>query len=106
MLQAGTECNDVRQLRWETLMPVEIDGVEYFALSEVTALAGISRQTLYRWINKAKVPSPKFRRRRDNRPFFTLAEVDAVRAFAGDVQRVDDSDPSQLSLFQRPAERS
>jgi len=87
-------------------MPVEIDGLEYFTLAEVTALAAISRQTLYRWINEGKVPGPKFRRRRDNRPFFTLAEVDTVRAFAGDVQSVDDSDPAQLNLFKRPLERS
>jgi predicted DNA-binding transcriptional regulator AlpA len=86
-------------------MPVEVDGVEYFAFAEVIAVAGISRQTLYRWMNEGKVPAPKFRRRRDNRPLFTPSEVEAVRAFAGQVEPVSD-DSAQLSLFPKTRERS
>jgi len=85
-------------------MPVEVDGIEYFSFAEVTAVAGISRQTLYRWMNEGKVPTPKFRRSRDNRPLFTASEVEAVRAFAGKVEPVCD-DASQLSLFPKTQER-
>ena len=75
----------------------EIDGVLYYTASKVEQLAGISRQTLWRWRQEGKVPSGH--RFRNRQILFTIQEVDAVVAYANRVEPSFSQIRNQLSLF-------
>jgi predicted DNA-binding transcriptional regulator AlpA len=81
----------------DSLNPVEIDGVAYFAATEVAAILKISRQTLWRWRRAGKIPVGH--RFRDGQTFFTQNEVDEIKEFAHRIEPIDTSDRSQLELF-------
>jgi DNA-binding transcriptional MerR regulator len=59
-------------------MPVTIEGQTYYRTIEVCRVAGISRNTLFRWLNQGILSGPD----RDWRGWrlFTQAQVDALKA--------------------------
>jgi Helix-turn-helix domain len=80
-----------------SLKPVEIDGVTYFAATEVAAFLEVSRQTLWRWRRTGKIPLGH--RFRDGQTFFTQNEVEKIKEFAHRIEPIDAPDRSQLDLF-------
>lgn len=80
-------------------MSFDVDGATYYSKAEVAEAVGISRQTLYRWIDEGKVPAPGHRRHRDGRLFYSQAGLEVVRSFANHVVPVDTTQPNQLRLF-------
>ena len=79
-------------------MAFEVDGSRYYSVSDVAQAVGLTRRTLYRWIEQDKVKGPGYERQRDKRRFFSQSEFDAVTAFANQVDPVADS-PDQMKLF-------
>ena len=79
-------------------MAFEGDGSRYSSVSDVAETVGVTRRTLYRWIEQDKVKGPGYERQRDKRRFFSQSEVDAVATFANQVAPVADS-PDQMKLF-------
>jgi predicted site-specific integrase-resolvase len=67
-------------------MPVIIDGRTYYRTAEAFRVIGVSRNTLYRWLQKGIVPGVE---RRDSRGWrlFTQKEIDllskAINAITG-----------------------
>lgn len=57
-------------------MPIQVNGVTYFTVSEVAQQAGITRQTLWRWRQSGDVPVG--RQHHDRRQLFTEQEVGLV----------------------------
>jgi excisionase family DNA binding protein len=82
-------------------MAVVIEGQRYFSKSEVAEMVGISRPTLYRWIDEGKVPHPGYERKRDRRFFYSEAEAKAVQEFAHQMDRVESDSRDQLPLFEQ-----
>jgi predicted DNA-binding transcriptional regulator AlpA len=78
-------------------MPFEIDGTEYLVASEVVEELGITRQTLWRWRNRGKVPTG--RRFRGGQVLFTPAEVRVIREYANRVEPIENTHSGQLRLF-------
>ena len=78
-------------------MPIDIDGVTYYAVSDVTEQLGVSRQTLWRWKKNGKVPAG--RRMRNNQVVFTKTEFDSIRMYANAVEPIDPASENQLRLF-------
>ncbi len=67
-------------------MPVEIQGEHYLTNTEVSEELGVSRQTLWRWREKGRIPSGlRFRTRQ---VLFTLSEVEAIRVFANHLEPI------------------
>jgi len=62
-------------------MPVLINGLTYYRTSEVCRMIGITRSTLFRWIEEGIVKEAKLRDRRGWR-LFTEDEIDRLRAEA------------------------
>ena len=60
-------------------MPVTIDGQTYYRTVEVCRMAGISRNTLFRWLKQGIFSRPEYRDWRGWR-LFTQAQVDALKA--------------------------
>jgi DNA-binding transcriptional MerR regulator len=58
-------------------MTVVINGCKYYRTAEVFRMIGISRNTLYRWLQKGIVPGAE---RRDSRGWrlFTREEIDML----------------------------
>lgn len=81
-------------------MGFELDGIRYYSVAEVAQAVGVTRRTLYRWIEQSKVNGPGYERQRDKRRFFSLAELNEVAEFANRLEPVDES-PEQLKLFNR-----
>lgn len=80
-----------------SMNPVRIDGVTYFAATELAAGLKISRQTLWRWRRDGKIPAGH--RFRDGQTFFTENEVDAIKEFAHRIDPITAPDRNQLELF-------
>lgn len=76
---------------------VAIDGLEYFPAVALARSLEISRQTLWRWRKRGKIPAGH--RFRDGHLFFTEREAAEVRQFANLIEPVRSSDGSQLPLF-------
>lgn len=74
-----------------SMMPIDIEGVEYFTAADIHREVGIVRQTLWRWRRARKVPQG--RRYRDKSIVFTRAEVDAIREYSN---RLAPADPPPL----------
>lgn len=55
---------------------------QFLTIREAAEAVGVSRQTLYRWIQLGKVPCPKVRRCRDGSQVLGEAEVEEIRRFA------------------------
>lgn len=80
-------------------MPVRIDGEEYFTNSEVSEELGVSRQTLWRWREKGRIPTGL--RYRTRQVLFTKAEVEVIRQFANHLEPIElgSGGVKQLGLF-------
>lgn len=80
-------------------MPVRIDGEEYFTNSEVSEELGVSRQTLWRWREKGRIPTGL--RYRTRQVLFKKAEVEVIRQFANHLEPIElgSGGAKQLGLF-------
>lgn len=69
-------------------MPVKIDGCTYFRTAEVFRIIGISRNTLYRWLQKGILTGVE---RRDSRGWrlFTREEIDRLNRTINSITRVN-----------------
>jgi DNA-binding transcriptional MerR regulator len=69
-------------------MPVIIDGRTYYRTAETFRAIGISRNTLYRWLQKETLTSFK---RRDSRGWrlFTREEIERLNKTINSITRVD-----------------
>src|SRR6476661_4673807 len=77
-------------------MPKQLKNRLYFSVNEVLDDTGVSRQTLWRWRQNAKVPLGH--RFRDRQILFDEEEFDAIRSYANHVERLDEG-ARQLRLF-------
>ena len=68
-------------------MPITLKGRKYYRTAEVCRKVGISRTTLFRWLNEGTFSEPENRDRRGWR-LFTEEEVDRMEAEANRVSRV------------------
>jgi len=79
-------------------MPIQIEGQEYLTVSDLVEELGVSRQTIWRWRQQDKIPQGNTLRGRW--VVFTPREVDAIRAFAFQLQPLDThEDQDQITLF-------
>jgi len=62
-------------------MPVVINGKTYYRTAEACRIAGISKNTLFRWIRAGTFPEVQYRDRRGWR-LFTKDELDRLKAEA------------------------
>ena len=60
-------------------MPTEIDGQLYYRTAEVCRYLGITRNTLFRWLQKGVIDGVEYRDWRGWR-LFTTAQVEAIKA--------------------------
>ena len=77
-------------------MPFEQNGIRYYSKSETANAIGVSRQTLYRWIQDHKVPSPRFERKRDGRLFYSESEFQLIEAFTNGIEQLHEIQGHQL----------
>lgn len=68
-------------------MPISINGQTYFRTAEVYQMVGISKTTLYRWVQQGILGETEHRDRRGWR-LFTQDEVDRLRAEANRVNNI------------------
>lgn len=80
-------------------MPLLIDGVEYYSMTEVVAAARVSRATFWRWRAAGQVPCGHLLR--GKRVVFTAAEFATIRSFALRVEPISPEAREQLPLFGR-----
>lgn len=80
-------------------MPVEIGGKRFFTMGEVVDVAGVARQTVWRWKKAGKIPAG--RRYRGREVLYTLDEMEGIYAYAHRIEPDDDRSEfqNQLSLF-------
>ncbi len=81
-------------------MPLRIEGVEYFVMTEVAKSIGVSRVTLWRWRSDGKIPQGH--RLRGQKVIFTRSEAEAIREFALRVEPIVGEPVDQLPLFRAP----
>jgi predicted site-specific integrase-resolvase len=74
-------------------MPVTIDGVTLFRISEALNRAGVSRATYFRWVRQGRVHDSRYKDR-NGRRLFTAEEVRELERVA---HRLIES-PTQLAL--------
>ena len=81
---------------------LSIEGVAYFTAAQAARIAGVSRQTLWRWRQDGKVPTG--RRYRDKQILFTSTEVERIRDYANRLEPLEPTklpqSTGQLRLFQ------
>lgn len=58
-----------------------------YSVSDIRRLVGLSRQTIYTWLNDGRI-QPTFRLRGDGAPFFTAGDVEQVRTVKRQRQRL------------------
>lgn len=80
-------------------MPVLIGGQKYFTNNEVSEQLSVSRQTLWRWREKGRIPPGV--RYRTRQVLFTEEEVAAIRAYANKLEPIQFGGTRQLGLFTR-----
>jgi DNA-binding transcriptional MerR regulator len=69
-------------------MPIVITGRTYYRTAEACRIAGISKNTLFRWIREGLFPDAKQRDRRGWR-LFTKEEIVTLRAEFNRIQSMD-----------------
>jgi DNA-binding transcriptional MerR regulator len=74
-------------------MPVSIDGVTLYRISEALMRAGVSRATYFRWVRQGRVRDSRYKDR-NGRRLFTPDEVRELERVA---HRLIES-PTQLAL--------
>lgn len=84
-------------------MPLEIAGFKYLTASELCQLVSISRQTLWRWRQDARIPPG--RRFRGQRLVFSLDEVEQIRTYASLLEPADQPLKTQLTPFNSDTRR-
>jgi hypothetical protein len=103
-VRSETQKNGVKIL----MAKLEIDGVTYFSATELLSELGVSRQTLWRWRHRGKVPAGH--RYRDNTILFTADEVELIRQYANRIEPTEKdtkaSITSQLGLFKGKVDQS
>ena len=69
-------------------MPVTIDGQTYYRTAEVFRIIGVSRNTLYRWLQKGILEDIE---RRDSRGWrlFTQDEIDRLNTAINCITRIE-----------------
>jgi excisionase family DNA binding protein len=78
-------------------MPVLVEGVPFYSVSEIADALDISRQTLWRWRNDGHVPQGwKYGGRHI---VFSEQEVEQIREYAHRLEPLDPSVREQLRLF-------
>jgi len=80
-------------------MPFEQNGIRYYSKSETASAIGVSRQTLYRWIQDRKIPSPRFERKRDGRLFYSESEFKLIEVFTNGIEQLHETRECQLLAF-------
>ncbi len=80
-------------------MPVQIGERTYFTNNEVSEELGVSRQTLWRWREKGRIPIGV--RYRTRQVLFTVEEVAAIREYADRLEPIEFGGARQLGLFGR-----
>ncbi len=79
-------------------MPVQIGGQTYHTNNEISEALGVSRQTLWRWREKGKIPTGL--RARTRQVLFTPEEVDVIKDFANKLEPIElGNTRQQLALF-------
>jgi len=81
-------------------MPVQVGGLTYYTNNEVSEELGVSRQTLWRWREKGRIPSGV--RYRTRQVLFTADEVAAIREYSNKLVPIELGGTRQLGLFGRP----
>jgi excisionase family DNA binding protein len=79
-----------------TLM-IEVDGITYLSLNEISKRLNLSRQTIWRWRQQGKIPGGH--RFRSRQVVFSSEEVEAIRQYANRIEPIN-TDIRQLGLFQ------
>ncbi len=72
-----------------SIMAVEINGINYLSASELLKTVSVTRQTLWRWRQEGKVPAGH--RYRGRRVVFSPDEVEAIHEYANRIERIDGS---------------
>jgi predicted DNA-binding transcriptional regulator AlpA len=81
-------------------MPVQVGGLPYFTNNEVSEELSVSRQTLWRWREKGRIPPGV--RYRTRQVLFTAEEVAAIRNYANKLVPIEfGGGTRQLGLFGR-----
>jgi len=70
-------------------MPLDLEGKRFYTMGEVAEMAGVARQTVWRWKESGKVPSGV--RYRGRELLFTLDEVETICDYA---HRLEPAQPS------------
>jgi predicted DNA-binding transcriptional regulator AlpA len=78
-------------------MPIQLDGVQYFTVTEVALAVGVTRQTFWRWRKQGHVPMGRQYRGREI--LYTSADLEFVRRYATHVEPIDSGNREQLRLF-------
>jgi len=78
-------------------MPLSVEDVTYYTLTEVAERVDRARETIWRWIRAEKVP--RGRRYRNRERLFTEAEIEEIYAHAHRIEPIEGDDPGQLRLF-------
>jgi DNA-binding transcriptional MerR regulator len=66
-------------------MPVKVKGKPYYLISEVSQLSGVSKRTIYCWIDQGIVSCGQWRNRNGWR-LFTEEDIDELKTEAERVQ--------------------
>jgi excisionase family DNA binding protein len=80
-------------------MPVQVGETTYLTNNEVSEELGVSRQTLWRWREKGRIPAGV--RYRTRQVLFTADEVAAIREYANKLEPIEFGGTRQLGLFGR-----
>lgn len=80
-------------------MPVQVAELTYYTNNEVSEESGVSRQTLWRWREKGRIPAGV--RYRTRQVLFTAEEAEAIREYANRLEPIEFGGTRQLGLFGR-----
>lgn len=83
-------------------MPMQIEGVTFYSVSDLTDELGVSRQTLWRWRSDRHVPPG--RKYRNREVLFTETEVERIREYANRMEPIDPSSRARIRPFNRVIE--
>ena len=84
-------------------MPLTIDGQTYYRTAEAYRMLGISRNTLYRWLQKGILGETEFRDSRGWR-LFTQGEIDKLSKAIYSVLKVDRYTTRNMSMASKVLE--
>jgi len=69
-------------------MPIAINGETYYRTAEACQVAGISKNTLFRWVREGLFPDVEHRDRRGWR-LFTEEEIDRLKAEVNRIHKIN-----------------